>query len=728
MAYFEIGDDWDGLGAIAPAPPARPASLTASLLPRRQAPIGSIVPTLRARRAVDLRSVSVAEATTIRAARQRAKRRLQAVLQIPERKLLVRARTLRGYGFAGFGETPAGAVDVLRDLSGSLRAAYEEIDGLSLSPQDQSVLGGTLLGQRAGDISAALGIDVAWQDLVSNASGEFARLRQDLRGVASQTVLTSLGFEHISSIFTSQGQTVESLRALSQGAHDLYDRYGSDVMSYIVSDAGAFGEGGLRRLVEGALGEGADKWLTGANLQRLGSAAQAWIGAGGSGSATAYVSAAGATISGVGAGLLAAGAAVVPWGTVVAAVGALVTLLASLLGDEEPPPPPEIKPCEGTSFAAWRHNPEAWTAMAMWLVSRDGKFFDSELYKEAQRRVVTVQQIADEQGWFATIDRYTGEVMVREPGPPGRELPMRRLLDMMDRDAFVLNWSDDGRGVGNPDVFRIFDEMRPAFGLQAHSRWSVTNFLWCVPDPKETLTRFFGAEKFRSRHAHSYTSPFRSDPSGYNSTWQERIGGGISWSWIGEDWFWKLYTRSMVTSMYLAGTVPYGARQISGQRQSDAVVAVSTGVGGSDGFHPMEIRTDLPGIWQPIPYVSGAEMFVEDGEVYPWTEMAARLADQEWRLAHRVPVLSPEIQSMPADAVKRPVAQRCGPLLPDGRRMCMPLIPQRELAPLSVFKRVESSEGLSRGTKIALWTTGGLLVLGGGYLGWRRLRSRQEGR
>lgn len=704
---------------------ARPAEMISMV--RRQAPSGSIVPTLGARRPAGLPPMSASAATAIRTARRYAKSRLQTLLRLPEKRLLVQARALQGCGLAGFSETPAGAVEALRELANDLRTAYEQIDGLGITPEAQSQLGGSLLAQRAGDISAALGVDVAWQDLVNNASNQFARTRQTLQGIDSGTILSTVGFEHISAMFTRQGQTVESLSSLAQGARGLYDQYGSEVLNFIAKDAAAFGEGGLRTLMEDALGEEAGKWLTGANLQRLSSVAQAWVGAGSSGSVSGYLTAAGATVGAVAIALAGASVAV-PVGTIIAAVGALITLLAVFLGDEDPPPPP-IEPCG--SFPAWRMNPEAWTAMAMWLVSRDGKFFDSELYKEAQRRVVTVQQVAEEQGWFATFDPYTGEVMVRAPGLPGQQSASKRLLDVMDRDAFVLNWDDDGRGLGEPDVFRIFNEMRPAFGLQAVSRWSATNFLWCQPDQREVLTRFFGAEQFRIQTANP-TTAFRSDPAKFKAS---EIGNEMDWSWVGEDWFWRLYTRTMVTSMYLAGTVPYGSRRVISRSRRSAdndKVFFSTGVGGSQAFHPMEVRAEQPGLWQPIPVpgaVAGAQLTQDAGELYSWTELPARLADQEWRLAHRVPVASPEVQTVPAETIRRPVGLRCGPPMPDGRRICARLL-QRELAPLFAFKRAgepagdDIKTGMPTGAKIALGAAALALVGGGGYYLWSKSKER----
>lgn len=726
MGYFRIGEDWDGLAGLNGGFGAAAQPLAV----RRSIPVGSIVPTLRARRPAVVRPLTAQKAAIALAAQRRTISRLRSIRALPAQQLVAKVKALGRIdpqAFGGLGNLGA-AVDSMVNMSGQLADVYEE--AMSIPQATQGALGGTMLGQRVGDIAGALGVDVSWQDVLNNAGREFTRLYPSLTALGNAGDIMSLvGFQHIAAVFKDQQLGIGDLQNLAGTARGLYDTLASsgglDAFTNIVSDAAAFGEGGLRQLVEGALGPGTDRWLTGANLQRLGTVAKGWIGAASSGSASGYVSAVGGTIAAVGTGLAAASVAV-PVGTIIAAVGALVTLLAVLLGDEEPPPPPPVLPCSSVGYGL---NPEAWTALSMWLVAKTG-FFESPYFTEAERTGRLIQEIVQEEQWLANFDPYTGEVMVREPVAPGVQKPMRRLLDVMDRNVLLPS--------GDMDAYlSVFERMRPQFGMTP-AKQRTGGWMWCTAAKEETLTRFLGANQYRVRGNEwgdnkAGTGAFRYDPEGTNLNPQAYIGSGFGWErWVSNDFFWRGYMRTMVISMYLGGTVPYGARG-SDMYHEQKAVWFSTGVGGSAEQYPIEIRMPcygrdhvhggctMPspfGIW--IPDHGKSQPGFADGVEIPFEELPSRLADQEWRLEHRVPMPSPDVQSQPSSEIVRPRGspQRC-----TASGICMRM-EMREIRSGAVFKRDEPSTGMGRGAKIALAVSGGIVVVGGGYLVGRHLRRR----
>lgn len=719
--YIEVGESWEvldgfsGLGASTiQAAPAR----------RTAIPVGSMVPTLLARRPSREIGLGTREGTVIVSARRNMIRKLRSAARLPTAKLAPVAKVLKTFGaLQGFG-AGSSDVDQTRAYTGALADAMEEIDSLGMRANDVQRLGNLLTAQRAGEIGAALGLDVTWGDLLDNCGSEFARIRTDLQGVMPPNILSTVGFERISAVFRDQGQNVESLRRLATSARGLYESFGPEAITQVVRDATAFGEGGMRQLLEGAIGDGASKWLTGENLQRLGSVASAWVGAGQSGSAMAYVSAAAGTLSVVGVALGAASVAV-PVGTIIAAAGALITLIATLvLGDEAPEPPPVIKPCVDPAHPEiWMYNPEAWTAVAMWLIAKDNKYFDSDLFREVENRMKAGSPILAQQllanDFNITIDRYTGEVMVQETPSGVATGTSVRLLDYIDRDV-LMPPEEPTRAI---DIFSR-PEMRAALGLvpKSPSVVSGANYLWCAPHPLETQTRFLGADRYRSSH----TYPFR------RSVTATPVPGHLPWgSWLGREHFWKSYPASLVMSVYLAGTVPFGVR--GGLSRG---FAISTGVGGSPDRIPIDVvarhrappstaRRGAPvtDSWEDR-YTSATGMLLSNFDDNPEVEVSfadfrTLMQDESFRKMMRIPDPSPEVQATPETTVKRSQGLRCSAsgICPAPRSLQMRMMPN------VVFKRGE--RGLSRNWKIGLTVAGGLVLAGGGtlvYRHWRRNR------
>ena len=722
MGYFRVGDDWDGLAGL-DGPSGFGAAAQPQLVVRRSIPVGSIVPTLRARKPVKQRTLSASDARILEDGRRRIVARLQGLSVAPQRILLPIAKNLRGFipldGIAGFGASDDALTSYLHSAGNALLAANQEIDAAHITTAAQQALGGTLVAQRMGEIAGTLGIDATWQDFVNNSGSELSRIYTDFRGANIDEILKQVNFQNIAATFNDQGATVGSLRTLADGARNLYAGDWGAALRDIVGDAAAGGEGGLRQLVEQTLGAGAASWLTKENVQRLSGVVNGWIGAGQSGSVSGYVSIVGTTIGVIG-GVLGGISAAVPAGTIIAAVGAFITLLAMLLGNENPDPLPEAKPCVDKSGPrVWQYNTEAWTALGMWLVAKDGKFFDSDVYREAESSGKLVQQVAAEMGWFTTIDRYTGEVMVQEPSGGGPSKPMRRLLDIIDRDALM----PPAQPTMAIDVFSR-REMYTVLGLQPRdSHWGGANFLWCQPDPGETFTRFLGADQHRT----SDTKPFRKKASPSDRDVPYHIGEG----WIGAGWFWRGYTAAMVTSMYLGGTVPYGVHLDTALRRKRVIMghtlgtfdggAFSTGVGGAAGRHPIEVVVVRPD--EVNATLGGLKLYNHEGsdQYVDFQELIRLMSDEPWKKTFRIPDPSPEVQASPGTEVQRRGAGvGCSP-----QGMCMRVKTMdvvRRLAPGTVIKRSES--GMGRGTKIALAVGGGIVVVGGGYLAYRHLRRR----
>lgn len=738
--YYRIGHDWDGLGALAAAvspQQIKRVPLVVPVLARPVIPAGSIVPTIRARRPVGLKRMTPTDVAILRTIQDRTIRRAAAIRAMPVKQVTAYARTLQGFIPPGttFGSvddtsTIEGMGEMIRDLQAQLAEVTEEIRG-TVGERLQETLGGMMLAQRAGDISAALGFDVVMQDLTQNCSGELARVMR-AGALLSDSVMSADNFGRIASVFKDQGWSVSSLKTFAQGVAVEYENIAEDFLNIAVGDAAAYGEGGLRRMVEGALSEvsaAMPEWLTGANLERVGNAAQAWVGAAGSGKTSQYVAAAGATIA-------AAGAVIPqPAGIIVSAVGGLISLIGSFLGDDPEPLPPELVACTGAGGSydhPWAYNPEAWAALAFCIVAKEG-FQDSPTYRAAQTRISgrynpLVQEVITEAKWWCTIDRYTGEVMVQEPPVSGRQQPLRRLLDVFDIRKIL-----EDRGLVR--AVEDFHAMADSFGCVPQSvRWSevtegsgLKNFLFCYPDPKETFTRFLGSGSLHDNirvHAfrHNWTSGVQAP---------ENLGGNKGWDVLGNDTFWKSYRAGLVASIYLGGTVPYGIVRGSGGSTVPPGVVTGVGVGGAR-----------------VPRVGSAEGAGNIGFVIftdpwgttsvnesNWTTIRRSNLDSlllprngaEWALANRVAMPSPDVQIDPGSDVRRPSNQRCGPVMPDGRQICM-MVPQMTLSPVAFLRKTDAAgavtdkvekAGMSTGAKVALGVAAAALIGGGGYLYWK---------
>jgi hypothetical protein len=604
------------------------------------------------------------------------------------------ARSLRGlvpqgmpFGRVGDTSTDEGFGEGLRDLQSRFDRLLSELDAGALPPQLQAGLGGQMLMQRAGEVSGALGVDIGWQDFVANAQRELGRL-QSLGDMPGTDILSSDAFGRIATVFDEQGWSLTKLRDFASGVLGNYERIGGGVLQAVdvVGDAAAYAEGGMRRAVEELLGAWTAErptWLNEANLRAVGNAAQAWVGAAESGHTSEYVTAAGATVA-------AAGAVVPqPAGAIVSAVGGLITLIGALLGDE--PEEPELPPPQDCTVSAgdvpWAYNPEAWAALAFGLAAKDG-FTDSEVYKAATRgSKPLMQKVIYDAGWWCTIDRYTGEVMVREPsGIPGRPNPLRRLLDVVDRSVL------DPRG----DAPAKLEEMKAELGLVPRDpHWGGRNMLWCYPSPRETFTRYYGTAQYQSD---PNVKAFRKDYLGGNKA-PEHIGESV----FRDGGFWQAYRRALHTSMFLAGTVPYGVTTSKDYRHARGIL---TGVAGFIIWQ----GPSGPDIRPPTQWSNPARM--------PWPDhIWSMVQDEAARLTGRIPNPSPEMQFDPADAIVRPSSKQCW-TMSNGQQICAAR-PTLMLRPGAVFKR-GGEGGLSTGAKWGLGIGAAALVAGGGYWAWRK--------
>lgn len=691
--YYRIGSADESLGAS--AVPAVSAARRTGL------PAGSLVPTIRARAPAIIKPLSAAQTAFIRARRQKILGRLRRIQALPVKALTVYAKALRGLTppGGGFGQTTideGSDVDTLKSLVERMLEVQQEIldSGTSLPETTQQLLGGNLLARRAGDISAALGLDVTWRDLTTNCAGEFQRLQRSGELVGEE-VLSVINFEHIAAVFKDQGFNVGAFRDFVQSAAG---SYGDDI-NRVIADACAFGEGGLRRSVEDLLSTVSatvPTWLNAANLNRVGNAATAWVGAARSGETAGYVQAAGGTIA------LAGALVPQPAGAIVSAVGAAVSLIGMLLGDEDPVPlPPELVVCtgrDGEYDVRWAYNPEAWTALAFWVVAKEG-FLDSLTYKEAKTRGILVQEVISDQGWWTTIDRYTGEIMVREPrDDPSKGKPLRRLLDIIDRELLIPEGDPEG-------PLKIFHEMAAQFGTVPNAvQWGGRNFLWCYPNPKETFTRFIGADEFRG----SYVKPFR-----YNPTNVKRAPEHIGWEILGTEEFWYAYRGGLIASMYLAGTVPFGTLR-SPNRGNPIGVSTGLGGGGRRGSYAITVYSDP----YHIPSIDDSNWSNprSGGHRPAFGTLRQFVLDEAKRLSFRIPMPSPDEQADPNAVVRRPGR----PLRCSSSGVCLaPLLSMTSMSllkPGAVFKREEPGAGLSRGWKIGLAIAGGVVVAGTGGL------------
>jgi len=509
-------------------------------------------------------------------------------------------------------------------------------------------------------------------------------------------------FLRLGAVFGTQGAGVQELFDMAKGMEASYGgsiRAGLDDM---VSDAAAFGEGGLRRFMEDetfkearGLGEG---WLTGANIQRVTGIANAWIGAARDGSTSGYLRAAGSTVSTLGAVIP------VPAGPVVAVAGGIISGIAALFGDKDPPPPPELRKCVEESALPTFFNPQAWTALAIAAYAQD-----PGILEQAKRQSLTIAELLQqERNWFASIDDWTGEVMVRPPPPGARystAVPMRRLIDVFGRNTF---FPED-------DPLRVFfavDQNRPFFGIPlptleaVHRLITRPNFLWCYPHEQETFTRAIGAEDAEAR----FVSRLRSITSPTDLGWDAHANNAD---------FLVAYVFNAVLSAYFC-TVPYGAVTVNEWSAAARRKAVATGVGGFGTsrtsfrtvFFPGTTPVDVLRIMQPYPTVRG---WVQD-PFYAMTipEFLQRMKDDAWRLENRVPMPSPGIQYGAGDAVDRPMPMRL-----TGSRIIPTLVIDR-----SMFEKRSGAREWSTGTKVAL-AAGGIALAAGGYFGWRALRNRK---
>lgn len=635
--YLRVGDDWTLHGFDA----AEPVIQT-----RRLIPSGSIVPTLRARVVpVPLRP-SAGDASTLRAWQDRVLKRSAVVRRTPDRVLAPAVKSFRGLvsdqDLARFGGGDAGLVEAVRSVASSLEATVAELreSRSTLSEARQQVLGGTALLQRAGELSASLGVDVTWQDLVQNSYREFSRLRGTAQGLAGTSALNLMGgvnFAHIAAVFRDQGLGLDSLQRIMQSAEGVYgDVYRR--VSDVCGDAAAYAEGGLRRIIESVMSESGTAsmptWLNATNLQRVGRAATAWVGAD---STRDYVRAAGTTLA------LAGAVIPMPAGAVVSAVGGLVSLVGSLLGDEEPPALASVEVQSCTTRAgrvSWAYNPEAWAALACWVAAKDGAILDSELVKETMRSGVPPQQVLARAGWFATIDRYTGEVMVQEPasGGPTRPAPMRRLLDLMGPEGRLR--------LLDPDVADQAPQFCRWMGFTPTSGfWGGANALWCTPDQNETTTRFVGGEANEVGSLLRFRAEDGAAP--------KNVGAELYSSYN----FWVTYSQALLVCAS-CGTVPLGLIKSAGGLRN----LISTGVGGFTDRHPIRVfqRTTCgkeQGWYAPCTRegrrIDTYGIQLPNGETTTLAGLQGRIRDDRWRLENRIPDPSPDPTEVPGASVVR---------------------------------------------------------------------------
>jgi hypothetical protein len=654
-----------------------------------------------------------AAAARIQATRRNLVRKLRGLMTVSTARLAPVVNAAKAFGdLRGFGDAGAGD-GILRQFAGSYSDALDEIDSLGIGEQDIQNLGSALTAQRTGDIAAALGIDVTFDDLIANCGSEFTRIRSDLAGFADQAqIIGTVGFERISAVFREQDSDVETLQRLASAARGLYTELGGGLIDNIVNDTAAFGEGGLRQMVQELVGPGADKWLTGDNLRRAGDVANAWVAAGSSGSALAYVSAAAGTLGAVGVALGAASVAV-PVGTIIAAVGAVITLLATLLlGDEDfppPPTPPEAGPCvDPSSPVNWRFNPEAWTALAMWIVAKEG-YEDSPTFRSATGEDRNFVQDLISRDYHVSIDRYTGELMVQETPSSIVTGPTVRLLDFIDREVLIPA-AEPNRAYN----FFASASNRRKFGLVANRDNNPSNVLFCEPHQREVLTRFFGADQFRP----SWVLPFRRNPS-FSPAAPDHIGWN---SYLGDDTFWKFYAWAMISSIYTAGTVPYGLIKAGtrGRRGGlDTANLITLGVGctreNPEGIF-VYINRDNP---IPCAFTQSRKLSIPDLRTFVTNDPGGALYS-------RIPQPSPVLQASPGD-VLRPSNPRARMSCSADGRICLlrPEMTLRTIAAGSYAVRDEKEANVpwSLGKKIVVGAGAAIAVGGTAYL-WSRSKKR----
>jgi len=627
-------------------------SLASESVERQQIPAGSIVPLLQKRK-MTYRVPTAAQMASIAAARRATISKLAYVRTVSSRQFVSAVTPVRTTltGFGAFGSTQ----EQTRNLVSLLEGALSEIEGLQITDPEQGALGSHMIMSRAGDISAALGIPVTWEDLTDNCSQEFARL---YNGIADNAggFLSEVSFDHLAAMFRGQGQPVAALRDLAASARSLYTTSGIPDVSAIVADAAAYCEGGLRRTIIDLMGSSATagtSWLTSDNLRAAANVAQAWVGAATSGRASGYVKAVGSTVSAAGGAL----SVIQPAGAIVSAVGGFISLIGGLFGNE-PPPPPEVFGCTDVfSSSVIGSNPEAWTALAVWLCCKDADPDNSMYYKDAARRGILVQQAIAEDGWSASIDRYTGEVMASKRGVTPGNQPKQRLLDLIERDKLIPS-SDplsNLRWLNRKEVALQFG-MWPRSPLLKNQKGEGVNILWCAPSPSDTFTSFIN-----SRREPNEVMPFR-----IPSATPDHTMSITNWDWIGKNEFWSTYRTALVVSMYLGGTVPYGVGRHSLRpralvkdasanlsRESDGHgFCISTGVGGLGGtklpIALLESGNDPYDLLLPCDRRLTRKNATTDGARIRVTMLPQLMENEAWRIEDCIPRQTPLIQTAPA--------------------------------------------------------------------------------
>jgi hypothetical protein len=519
-----------------------------------------------------------------------------------QRRKLERIRSLRTLGSRKFAEAmPAvrrvlGAVHPhalafgatgtdegrIRSLLNRLYEAEAELDDLMPNPRERLEAGVGLATSRAGELASSLGLDVAPEDLAAAAHRQLEKV-VDAVGMTPWQLLSDVGLDRIATEFRLNDVGLDQFSALASKLGDIYEGLLSeaDPLADCWRNAQEACEGGFRSLMDEILGDaasGATDWLTPEAIELGKQNISRWVEAADSSSRADWLMAAGGTVMVIGASV-----GGIP-GAIISAVGALISLIGSIFGVfEEPFVYPPVHDCyNGTP---WSLYPEAYAVMALgYVLTRErGQFENADII--TQNRPSDYMDImrgrADDYiarnlsyaGWAATVDDYTGEIMVSD----GLSRPFRRLLDVFDRRVFV----GDDREYNN-QVLRTMEYVCRGCGIAlptfGHNYIAARNcHLWCNRHDAEVTTAFIGCEQNESPEI----MPFRFDdgtkrsvPDEGNTEWFDLVGRGMLFS--------QAHLRSLILSAYLGGTLPYGVCRMDDRRG----IVISTAVGGRSDTSP----------------------------------------------------------------------------------------------------------------------------------------------
>ncbi len=627
MRYLRLGDL--GASSIPLIQSARPP-VTAMVLPtsvRKRVPEGSLVPVARARGPMPVgRPTTKAQFEKYRKARlAQTARFVTLAKQLPKVAVRQVARSMRGLGMIGFGAPPDEAEDQAAESMARYAEIRSEIDETfadNVSNDRRLAYGWDSAIMRTGELSGSLGIDVRMDEL---AGGLWRYVNQvsPAEAVTGSTMdaLGSVDFENMLAVYRDQGRGLSDLTGMLDSLESVYGgplREFGELGTAAWGDAIAGSEGGIRRQMNEIIGSNPE-WLTSETMAQVGTAIGSWVGAAQSGKTSGYIKAALGTV----------GTVLSFAGPVGAAAGTIISLATSLFDrasvESSLEKPPTLEPCQDLApDAIWRHNPQAWWALAVAYCCEDGNGnpFDSPLYRSQTEREGILKEL-QRMNWHATIDKYTGEVMVKRPkGQDSGDVvgtdKFMRLLDAFPNLREQLVPEDDPYRVFHWLTGRVTHKVASNGEFTDVASYTLTgaalcgmsprpsdnrSFLWCIPTNLETRVSFIGAENSPDpTYAFRFgtgTAPPSHIPQ--FDLWSTNTGASGA--------FWTTYHYALIVSMYLGGTVPYGIspQTIGGNRtvgsRPRCGTVISTGVGGTLKQMPFMVVEGTPS------YVAGGDAY-----------------------------------------------------------------------------------------------------------------------